>query len=118
MTARGLLIALTTTHLHTFFLPSSKQIEQAWEEEMQKATAIARNRYEEQMSKVQLVENETIQGLEDEFATLLAHERESMKGAREIRAQRRKEEEERLEIMRKKMQEKKGTKKLGEIEYI
>ena len=60
------------------------------------------------MSKVQLVENETIQSLEEEFATLLAHERESMKGAREIRAQRQKEEEERLERMRREMQEKKG----------
>ena len=62
------------------------------------------------MSKVQLVENETIQSLEEEFATLLAHERESMKGAREIRAQHQKEEEERLEKMRRQMQEKKGKK--------
>ena len=31
--------------------------------------------YEEQMSKVQLVENKTIQSLEEEFATLLVHER-------------------------------------------
>ena len=58
--------------------------------------------YEEQMSKVQLVENETIQSLEEEFATLFAHERESMKGARKTRAQRQKEEE-RLERMSREM---------------
>ena len=76
---------------------------------MRKASAIARSSYEEQMSKLQLVENETIHGLEEEFAALLEHERESMKGAREIRAQRQKEEEEeRLERMRKRMEEKKG----------
>ena len=71
------------------------------------ASKIAREQYEEQMKKVELMENETVQGLEKEWATLLEHEKESMKGAREIRAQRLKEEEEEFERMRRKMQEKK-----------
>ena len=45
-------------------------------------TKIARDSYEEQMSKVQLVENETIQSLEEEFATLLAHERDVHEGCK------------------------------------
>ena len=50
---------------------------------------------------MQLLEDETIQSLEQEFEAMLQQEAENMKGAWDIRAQKKKEEEEqRKEEMR------------------
>ena len=54
---------------------------------------------------MQLLGDESIQSLEQEFEAMLEHEAENMKGSWDIRAQKKKEEEERRkEEMRKAME--------------
>lgn len=60
------------------------------------------------LHQMQLLNDESVQSLEQEWETLLEHEKEAMKDARVIRAQKEKEEQERLERMKKEMAEKKG----------
>ena len=57
---------------------------------------------------MQLLNDESVQSLEQEWQALLEHEKEAMKDARIIRAQKDKEEQERLERMKEEMAEKKG----------
>ena len=86
----------------------SAQKEREWEKEMEELEREARQKYEEQMKKVQLLDDETIHDLESQFEELLEHEAKSMKDARVIRAQRlkelQKEDEEKRERMRKKFE--------------